>query len=238
MWAQNVSGTLYDDDANISGAKIMNITSKSITATDSDGNFKIYAKENDTLIFSSLFHRTKQLVVGKTHFLPLQVFELKTVVNELDEIELYGAIAPKQMNSKKETERVNKQFKTDVEKNPHLYRRPNANSGPIDVIEIGRRLVKLFESKTPKELKTAETNITSEDLDTLFKSDTFFNDTFLILDLNITKDNKHLLFAYFETKDISSKLLGPDNKIYLIDHFLNYSEAFREILKESQKYQN
>ena len=46
MWAQNISGTLYYDDANISGAKIMNITSKSITATDSDGNFKIYAKSH------------------------------------------------------------------------------------------------------------------------------------------------------------------------------------------------
>ncbi|MGC1631216.1 MAG: hypothetical protein WA749_03790, partial [Gelidibacter sp.] len=62
MFSQNISGTLYDAEAAISGAKIMNITSKSIASTDDSGNFKIYAKANDTLIFSSLFHHTKQLV--------------------------------------------------------------------------------------------------------------------------------------------------------------------------------
>ncbi|MGV8814660.1 MAG: hypothetical protein ACOH2D_11190 [Gelidibacter sp.] len=236
MLSQNISGTLYDAEAAISGVKIMNITSKSITSTDGSGNFKIYAKVKDTLIFSSLFHHTKQLVVTPSNLEGTQVFELKKIVNELDEIELHGPITPKEMDAKEATKRINKQFKTDVERNPHLYRRPNTNSGPIDFIEIGRRVVKLFERKTPKEQNLAETTITSDDLNTLFKTDKFFNDTFLVLDLNITKDNKHLFFAYCETKDIASSLLRPDNKIYLIDKFLDYSEEFREILKESQNH--
>lgn len=139
------------------------------------------------------------------------------------------------MDEKKVTSRVNKQFKTDVEKNPHLYRRPNANRGPIDFMEIGRRLSKLFKRKTPKEEKIVETTITASHLDTLFKTDPFFNDTFLVLDLNITKDYKHLFYTYCETKDLSSFLLHPDNKIYLIDAFLEYSKEFREILVASQK---
>ena len=238
LFSQEISGTLYDAEAAISGAKIMNITSKSITSTDGDGNFKIYAKINDTLVFSSLFHRTKQLVVTPSQFESTQVFELKKIVNELDEIELQGLITPKEMDVKKETKRVNKQFKTDLERNPHLYRRPNANSGPIDFVEIGRRAIKLFKRKTPKEYKIAETNITSDDLDALFKSDKFFNDTFLVLDLNITKEFKYLFFAFCETKNMSSKLLHLDNKIYLIDDFLDYSKEFREILKESQNQLN
>ena len=233
MLSQNVTGTLYDSEAPISGSKIMNISSKSIATTDNIGSFKLYAKVNDTLIFSSLFHHTKQLIVNALLLEGVQVFELKKIVNELDEIELYGPIIPREMDGKEATEKINKQFKTDVEKNPHLYRRPNANSGPIDFMEIGRRIVKLFESKTPKEPETTETRITSDDLDRLFKSDTFFNDTFLVLDLNITKDNKHLFFAYCETKEISSSLLRQDNKIYLIDKFLDYGAEFREILKES-----
>lgn len=236
VFSQNISGTVYDTEAPISGSKIMNITSKAITATDGNGNFKIYAKVKDTLIFGSLFHHTKQIVVTPSHLDGTQVFEMKKIVNKLDEIELHGPITPKEMDAKKETERVNKQFKTDIEKNPHLYRRPNTNSGPIDFLEIGSRVVKLFKRKTPREYKTVATNITSDDLDGLFKSDKFFNDTFLVLDLNITKDFKHLFFAYCETKNLSSSLLLPDNRIYLIDNFLEYSEEFREILKESQNH--
>lgn len=235
MLSQNISGTLYDAEAPVSGARIMNISSKNITSSDGNGNFEIYAQVNDTLIFSSLFHRTKQLEVTPSHFEATQVFELKKILNELDEVEIHGPITSKGMDAEKATKTLNQQFKTDVEKNPHLYRRPNTNSGPIDFIEIGRRIGKLFKRKTPKEYEPVETNITSEELDTLFKSDKFFNDTFLVLDLNITKDYKHLFFAYCETKDMSSSLLRPDNKIYLIDHFLEYSETFREILKESQK---
>lgn len=235
MFSQNISGTLYDAEAPVSGARIMNISSKSITSTDSNGNFKIYAEINDTLIFSSLFHHTKQLIITPSHFEATQVFELKKIVNELDEVELHGAITPKDMETEEATATLNKQFKTDVERNPHLYRRPNANSGPLDILEIGRRVQKLFKRKTPKVHETIATNITAEDFDTLFKTDKLFNNTFLVLDLNITKDYKHLFFAYCETKDLPSSLLLPDNKIYLIDNFLEYSKEFREILKESQK---
>lgn len=235
MLSQNITGTLYDAEVPIPGAKIMNITSKSISSTDGIGNFKIYAQINDTLIFSSLFHHTKQLVVTESHLKDTQVFELKKVVNKLDEVEVQGTITSKEMDEKEETQRVNKQFKTDVEKTPHLYRRPNTYSGPIDFIEIGRRVGKLFKKKSPKEGKTVETLLTAADIDKLFNSDKFFNDTFLVLDLSITKDYKHLFFGFCETKEISSFLLHADNKIYLIDKFLEYGEEFRGILKESQQ---
>lgn len=235
MLSQNISGTLYDDDAAINGAKIMNVTSKSITSTDGNGNFEIYAKINDTLIFSSLFHHTKQLLVNESHLNGTQVFELKKILNELDEVDLQTRIATKEMDEREITNTVKQQFKTDVEKNPHLYRRPNTNSGPIDILEIGRRIKKLFKRRTPKEPETVLAEITAADLDILFKKDKFFNDTFLVLNLNITRDNKHLFFAYCETKEIPSQLLYPDNKIYLIDKFLEYSKEFRDILIESQK---
>lgn len=235
MLSQNISGTLYDAEGPISGARIMNITSKSITSTDGSGNFKFYGKLKDTVIFSSLFHHTKQQVITASHFEGVQVFELKKIVNELDEVAINGPVTPKEINAEKETKRVNKQFKTDVERNPHLYRRPNTNSGPIDFIEIGRRVAKLLKRKTSKETEPVETSITSDDFETLFKSDQFFNDKFLVLDLNITKDYKHLFFGFCETKEMPSSLLRPDNKIYLIDKFLEYSEEFRGILKESQQ---
>lgn len=216
----------------------MNVSAKSMTSTDAIGNFEIQAKRNDTLLFSSLFHHTKQLVVIQSHLESPQVVELKKILNELDEVNVKGPITAQPMDEKEVTTRVNKQFKSDVERNPHLYRRPNANAGPINFLEIGRRLKKLLKRKTLKEEEPEgliETTIEASDLVTLFKKDPFFNDTFLILDLNITKDYRHLFFAYCETKKMSSFLLQPDNKIYLIDHLLDYSQEFRVILAESQQ---
>lgn len=234
MLSQSISGTLYDSEASISGAKIMNTTAKSIANSDGNGHFEIYAQVNDTLIFSSLFHHTKQLVVNASHISGTQVFELKKILNQLDEVEVQGAITPKVMDEKEATEALNQQFKNDIEKNGHKYKKPN--TGPLDLMAIGESVIKLFKRKTPKEYKAVETNITSDDLDSLFKTSDFFNDKFLILNLNITKDYKNLFFAYCETKDLSSSLLLPDNSIYLVDKFLEHSVAFREILNESQKH--
>lgn len=233
MYSQNLSGVVYDAEAPVSGARIMNITSKSITSTDANGNFKIYAQVNDTLIFSSLFHHTKQLVVNTLDLSETQVYELKKLVNELDEVELYGPTAHKPMDEEEATKALNEQLKKDLEKHSYKYKKPNTSG--IDFIAIGGAIVKLFKRKTPREHQPIETMITADDLDKLFKKDKFFNDTFLLLDLNITKDFKHLFFAYCETKDLPSSLLLPDNKIYLIDNFLDYSAEFRVILKESQR---
>ncbi|MBO3098570.1 peptidase associated/transthyretin-like domain-containing protein [Gelidibacter pelagius] len=233
MLSQNITGTLYDAEAPISGAKIMNITSKSITSTDGNGNFKIYAQINDTLIFSSLFHHTNQLMVTESHLMDTPVFELRKMVNELDEVEIQGAITSKEMNEETASKTLNQQFQNDIKKHGYKYKKPN--TGPLDLMAIGESIIKLFKRKTPREFETVETTITSDDFDTLFKSDKFFNDQFLVLNLNITKDYKHLYFAYCESKEMSSSLLQSKNRIYLVDKFLEYSEEFREILKESQK---
>lgn len=234
LFSQNLSGTIYDAQAPISGAKIMNITSKAITNSDDKGNFEIHAKINDTLIFSSLFHHTKQVVISKTALSAPQVYELRQILNQLDEVTITDPSAPKATSSKEATKTLNQQFKTDVEKNPHLYRRPNTNSGPIDAMEIGRRVAKLFKRKTPREHEVAEIIVTAHDLDALFKTSPFFDDKFLILDLNITKDNKHLFFAYCETHNLRQSLLREENQIYFVEKLLELSESFQEILKESQ----
>lgn len=234
MFSQNLEGVVYDSEAPVSGARIMNTTSKSVTSTAADGTFKIYAQVNDTLIFSSLFHHTKQFVINSSHFSEIQVFELKKIVNELDEVEIQGSITHKPTDGTEATNTLNKQLKNDFEK--HGYKYKKANTGPLDIMAIGESVVKLFKRKTPRERQTVETYISSDDFDKLFKKDKFFNDKFLLLDLSITKDFKHLFFAYCETKNIPFSLLLPDNSIYLIDHLLRYSEEFKEILKESKKH--
>lgn len=233
LFSQNLTGVVYDAEAALSGIQIMNITSKSLTTSDPNGNFKIYAKEGDTLIFSSLFHHTKQVIGKSSHFEATQVFELQKITNTLDEVALYGNAATKPTDAKEAEKTLNEQLKNDVKNQSHKYKPPN--TGGLDFIAIGEAIVKLFKRKKPQEPEETERHITSNDLMLLFKKDKFFNDTFLLLDLNITKDYKQLFFAYCETKTIPATLLHPDNQIYLIDRFLDYSVEFQEILKASQK---
>lgn len=231
-FSQQVSGIIYDDEAPVSGAKILNVSSKSITSSDLKGKFELYARLNDTLVFTSLFHETKKIVVSSVHFEDHFVFELKKYVNQLDEVALAGSKAT--ATEEELTETIGKQFKTDVEKNPHLYRRPNQNTGPINIIEIGRRVVKLFKREHPKTEETLLMPITSDHLNALFKNDKIFNDTFLILNLNITKDYKQLFFAYCETKNLPASLLAENQKFYLMDELIILSSDFQKMLKESQ----
>ena len=48
-----ITGTVYNDDSySIEGVHVLNITSNFNTITDSDGNFEIFANQNDEIIFS------------------------------------------------------------------------------------------------------------------------------------------------------------------------------------------
>lgn len=236
LLSQNLVGTLYDAEAPVSGVKIMNITSRAITNSDDRGHFEIYAKYNDTVIFSSLFYHTKQVVISKSNLATPQVFELRQVLNQLAEVTIEDPSFPQATSAKEATKKINQQFKTDVAKNPHVYRRPNTNSGPIDFLEIGRRVARLFKRKTPQAHQATEKRITANDLDALFKTSPFFNNKFLILNLNITKDYKHLFFAYCETHDMSLSLLSEEIHIYFIARLLEYSKGFQEILKGRQAH--
>lgn len=229
--AQTITGKLYDEESAISGAKIMNMSLKSITSSNAQGDFVIPAHLGDTLIFSSPFHHTQSIVVTENHFEELQVFELKKIVNELDQVDLSSR--HKNLNIEKKNKDVQNQFANDLKRNPHLYKRPKQNPGGIDIKEIVTRIYKLFKGNK-KSSPAEEFPVSSSDLNHLFNQDQVLNDKFLVLDLNITKDYKYLFFAFCETKQIPSNLLTTSNRIYLVDKLLEYSNEFREILSENQ----
>ncbi len=73
--AQTLKGKVYDAEATVKGIKVTNETQKRVTATDNEGNFTIEAKVSDTLLFESLFHHPKAVILTQTHFEDTTVFE-------------------------------------------------------------------------------------------------------------------------------------------------------------------
>lgn len=87
--AQNIeiSGKVFVDDDEIEGIHVINKTASRFTITKDDGSFIIPAKLNDTIIFSAIKYKPKEMIVDasivKSRTLHVYLTEL---VNVLDEV--------------------------------------------------------------------------------------------------------------------------------------------------------
>lgn len=227
--AQNIEGKIYDDEATVKGAKIINLSKNTITHSDDKGDFKIIASINDTLIFTSLFHKEKEITVTKTHFNEVVIIKLKKEINTLDEVLLIKENHT--FNEKNYTANLGLQIKNDMKNNPHLYQ--GAPSGNLDFVKIFGLISKLLKKKKTKE--TPLIIATYKQFDSLFANDKFFNNALLINDLKIPKQYKPLFFDYCETKNINKDLLQEKNRMILLDTFFNSSKGFLKIISNYEK---
>lgn len=232
MLSQSIKGKVYDDAATVNGAKIVNITQQRLTYTNDKGDFQIEATVGDSIVLSSLFHFEKTIKVSNSSFDDVMVVELKKIVNELDEVVLTKeTITEKDFDPVVESEVLQTQILNDIKANPHLY--SAAPSGNADLIAIVGLIAKLFKSKKPK--KEAITYATYQQLQNLFSTNSYFNDTFLVRDLNIPLEYKALFLEYCEAQAIETKLLAPDNRFMLVDALVKCSNDFLEIVNNHKK---
>lgn len=82
-----INGKVIVDDQDIEGIHIINKTANKFTITRDDGSFTIPAKLHDTILFSAIKYKPKEVVISfeelKTRILNVYLTEL---VNELDEV--------------------------------------------------------------------------------------------------------------------------------------------------------
>jgi hypothetical protein len=231
MSSQNVLGKVYDDEAIVSGAKVINRTKNTLTYTDTNGNFKVEASINDSIVFKSLFHHEKIVVLKKSDFDDSIVIELKKAINDLNEVLIKKEPDSKPFDPLETNTTMKNQILEDIKRNPHLYSK--GSNGNMDFIAIAKLIAGLFKSKKPKE--AAITFVSYDELVKLFKTDTYFNDQFLKTELEIEEDYKYLFYQFCEATSIESKLLLVENRFYLLDDLLKCSDAFLEILNSDQK---
>jgi len=82
----NITGKVKSK-TDVENIHVINKTAQLFTITDGHGNFIITAKLNDTLKFSSVQHKLKELLVSEDIILAQSVFVvLEEQINELDEV--------------------------------------------------------------------------------------------------------------------------------------------------------
>ncbi len=84
---KKLEGRVYSADGDVAATHVLNITENKAAITDIDGFFSITAKLNDTIVFSAIQYKKKELVVTlsmlESKFL---LVPLEEAVNELDEV--------------------------------------------------------------------------------------------------------------------------------------------------------
>ena len=227
--AQSIKGYVYDSEATVKGARIINTTKNTLNYSNDKGYFNVRAQENDTLLIFSYFHLEQTLVVSPNMFNEEVVIELKKVTNLLDEVELAN-------NRKKKFDSIAVQTTTAAQ-GQIAFRKRVFESGEnyrptLDVLGLIGAIGKLFKRKN----KTPEIRyVEADDLDKLFKKSTFFTQRLLVNDLKIQKDYHYLFFEYCSAQNINYNLIAGKKEIELMDLLNAYSTEFRELLKEYQK---
>ncbi|MFD2917966.1 hypothetical protein [Psychroserpens luteus] len=227
--AQIIKGVIYDYEAAVKGAKIINRTQNILTYTDDEGAFQIEAKVNDVLVINSYFHDQQFVSINESHFDEELVIELKKIINELDEVEV-TKVQEKLFDSIGLSNNTAKQGQI-------AYKKRTFGSGKnlqptLDLIAVAKLIGNLFKNKN----KAPDVvYVTPEDLITLFETNTYFNQKYLTSQLEIPKPYQQLFFDYCSAQQLNVTILKKENEFDLVEALLLHSDAFKKILEEHTK---
>ena len=216
-----IQGKVIYRNINVVAANVINNTSQNTTITDDQGEFQIYAREGDEIIFSSVQYiiRTVRVTdeIIKNKRLTVQINER---IQELDEV----VITPD--NTEKFLDLKEEEFKgfdyiadksTRVQNN--LTETRQLKNG-VDFVNIFKLLKTIIDSKSEEE---KERLLASEVIPYLFEDD-FFTESLLLASSQIVD-----FLIYIDSRPNSVDILLEKNQFLLIDFLLNESIRYKEI---------
>ena len=216
-----IQGKVIYRNINVVAANVINNTSQNTTITDDQGEFQIYAREGDEIIFSSVQYiiRTVRVTdeIIKNKRLTVQINER---IQELDEV----VITPD--NTEKFLDLKEEEFKgfdyiadksTRVQNN--LTETRQLKNG-VDFVNIFKLLKTIIDSKSEEE---KESLLYSEVIPYLFEDD-FFTESLLLASSQIVD-----FLIYIDSRPNSVDILLEKNQFLLIDFLLNESIRYKEI---------
>ena len=216
-----IQGKVIYRNINVVAANVINNTSQNTTITDDLGEFQIYAREGDEIIFSSVQYiiRTVRITdeIIKNKRLTVQINER---IRELDEV----VITPD--NTEKFLDLKEEEFKgfdyiadksTRVQNN--LTETRQLKNG-VDFVNIFKLLKTIIDSKSEEE---KESLLASEVIPYLLE-DNFFTESLLLASSQIVD-----FLIYIDSRPNSVDILLEKNEFLLIDFLLNESIRYKEI---------
>jgi len=221
LFAQNISGTISDDESKLEQVSVLNITQDFIIFSNDDGFFTIKAIKNDTILFSSPFHIEKKILVTDDYLDKELTIQLEQKINNLEEVII--------SNYSFDEEQFNSNFKNqilyDVENNMQAYEQ--TSNGNVDFRKIFKRLSKLLSKKKKNKSSIKPNYLTYTELKLLFLKQEFNNEK--LTNLLKIKEESVDLFMVFCTGKIEGELFEEKNNFLLLDKLIDLSMEFRKL---------
>lgn len=87
LFSTKLEGRIYSNDGDVAATHVLNMTTQRATITDENGFFSIPAKLNDTIVFSAVQFKRKEIVVGSAMLESKMLsIPLEEALTELDEV--------------------------------------------------------------------------------------------------------------------------------------------------------
>lgn len=232
-------GKVVSDSIPVENITIENVTAKRLTTTDENGNFRLLAKEKDTLVFSGIAFKSSVLVVSHTYVNDDDLkIRLHVRVNELEEL----IVRPYTLTGNLETDTKNLKVKTinlnlgttalsvpEVKYNPveqglkSVLPQTESQLTGINLMGIGKMIAKSVFKPKPKakKIEFITQKIFSDAVKEKF-SNRFFTET-----LKLKPEEIDLFLAYCDDNNLENRtLLSPKKEFELVEFLLKKSEEY------------
>lgn len=203
---------------------VINTTTERATITNEKGEFLIYVREGDELVFTAVNYQIEILKVTPEILRKNRlVVEVNEKVTELDEV----TVSPE--NQTKFLRLQNEEFKEYEYETDATSEFRNVALDPAGVqMRDGLNFVNIF-----KALFLSGNRDESADRTPLKVSEVLrqvYDDDFFVRDLQLSQDQIDAFLVYCDSKLPAQSLLRKDNEFQLIEFLVNHSKEFRQSL--------
>lgn len=215
-------GKVLYRNSNVPNQNVINSTAERATITNENGEFAIWVKEKDQLVFTSVNYQIEVVEITPEILTNNRlVIEVTEKVTALDEV----VVSPE--NQKEFLELRNEEFKEFEYETDQTSEIENIALDPtVRGMQDGLNFVNIFKAlyKVVAGSPTAEKT-------PLRVSDVLrqvYDDEFFLVDLKLSKEEIDPFLYYCDEKLPAPTLLRKDNEFELIDFLVTQSESFKE----------
>ena len=216
-----IQGKVIYRNINVPAANVINNTSQSSTITNDEGEFQIYAKQGDEIIFSSVQYIIRTVRVNEEILKNKRIIvQINQRVRELDEVVITPDDTDKFLDLKEEQF---KGFDYLADKSTKIENILTDNRQFVDglnFVNIFKLLSSIVDSKSEEERLSI---LPSEALPLILEENFFVN----TLELEIFEVNDFL--SLLDQDQEVKKLIIQKNQFLLIDYLLNKSDTYKEL---------
>ena len=219
-----IQGKVIYRNINVPAANVINNTSQTSTITNDQGEFEIFAKEGDEIIFSSVQYIIRRVRVNDEILKNKRlIVQINQRVRELDEVVITPDDTDKFLDLKEEQFKGFDYLADKSTKIENIITDNRQVVNGLNFVNIFKLLSSLVDSKSEEE----KLSILPSEALPLILEENFFTD---ILKLEFFEVNDFLLQLDLDPE--IKQLIIKKNKFLLIDYLLNKSDTYKELRVE------